>query len=154
MTQVIWMQPGESQYGPPADSFRLRDWSSRSISKKVFRTTDTPMPALTTAVAPLAIPKVLYYTHRWMDRSQVPLSLRARMDAVEAANKDWECKYFGGEEQRQFILDHMPEVIEAYDAIDSRYGPARADLFRYVAIYMFGGVYMDTKAGKCKGTEI
>ena len=74
-TEVIRMQPGESEYGPPADSFRLRDWSRRSISKKVFKT-GTPMPALTTTGGSLAIPNVLY---------QAPC--RCKLDSASEAKK-------------------------------------------------------------------
>jgi len=38
------------------------------------------------------------------------------------------------------------EMVRTYSSINPRYGPARADLFRYLLLYQRGGVYLDLKS--------
>jgi hypothetical protein len=54
----------------------------------------------------------------------------------------WEYRFYADEEAQNFLSTHFPpEVREAYDAL--RPGAFKADLFRYCALFIFGGVYAD-----------
>ena len=47
----------------------------------------------------------------------------------------------------KFIKEHYTErVYNAYQKINPQYGPARADFFRYLVIYYYGGMYLDVKS--------
>lgn len=48
----------------------------------------------------------------------------------------------------EFIkLNYGDRIYNAYKSINPKYGPAKADFFRYLIIYLYGGVYMDIKSG-------
>ena len=54
----------------------------------------------------------------------------------------WEYRFYSDEDAQNFLSTHFPlEVREAYDAL--RPGAFKADLFRYCALFVFGGVYSD-----------
>jgi len=54
----------------------------------------------------------------------------------------WEYKFYSDEEAANFLSTHFPsQVREAYDAL--RPGAFKADLFRYCALLIHGGVYAD-----------
>ena len=42
----------------------------------------------------------------------------------------------------------------AFDALDTRYGAARADLLRYLVLYARGGVYLDAKSSAVRLDEL
>jgi len=57
-------------------------------------------------------------------------------------NTQWEYKFYTDEESREFLKTHFPiEVLEAYDALLP--GAFKADLFRYCALLIHGGIYAD-----------
>jgi len=45
------------------------------------------------------------------------------------------------------------EIYEAYRKINPAYGVARADLFRYCAMYTYGGLYLDIKSSATNKLE-
>lgn len=54
----------------------------------------------------------------------------------------WEYKFYSDDEAGNFLSTHFPpEVRQAYDAL--RPGAFKADLFRYCALLIHGGVYAD-----------
>lgn len=54
----------------------------------------------------------------------------------------WDYRFYADEEAQLFLSTHFPpEVREAYDAL--RPGAFKADLFRYCALFILGGVYAD-----------
>lgn len=62
----------------------------------------------------------------------------------------WDYRFYSDEDAQNFLSTHFPaEVREAYDAI--RPGAFKADLFRYCALLIHGGVYadVDIMLGKC-----
>ena len=71
-------------------------------------------------------------------------------------NPEYEYYFFNDYESRQFIKEHfvkhivnennvneIPDVLTAYDMIIP--GAIKADLFRYCYLYIYGGVYVDSK---------
>lgn len=73
--------------------------------------------------------------------------VKASLDALQHLNSGWKIQVFTDNQQLEFINKHYPAgVKESYLQINSRYGAARADLFRYLAIYILGGAYLDIKS--------
>lgn len=56
--------------------------------------------------------------------------------------------YYDDEMIEDFIKNNYSDrIFKAYKSINPEYGAARADLFRYLVIYLYGGIYMDIKSG-------
>jgi mannosyltransferase OCH1-like enzyme len=57
-------------------------------------------------------------------------------------NPNYEYLYYDDAQAKKFVHKHMsPEVIQTYDMM--RKGVLKADYFRYIALYILGGVYSD-----------
>jgi mannosyltransferase OCH1-like enzyme len=75
----------------------------------------------------------------WQD---VHPNVKALYAKLECDNPGWKNVYFSGNQRRQFILHHFGRrTCEAYDKLVP--GAFQADLFRYCAIYVLGGVWAD-----------
>jgi mannosyltransferase OCH1-like enzyme len=94
----------------------------------------------------MGIPRILIQTHvhpTWTDAQNLN---RRTMQKLRAMNPAWQHMYYNPQQVRAFIAQSMPaRVLRAYDALSAQYGPAKADLFRYIAMYVLGGVYLDCK---------
>lgn len=88
------------------------------------------------------IPKIIHQTHR-----DLPEELARNARRLQQKNPDYHYRFWTDEDILDFIRDEFsPEIRDAYLSINPNYGPARADLFRYLCIYTFGGVYLDIKS--------
>lgn len=59
--------------------------------------------------------------------------------------------FYDGADRLDFIRKHYDkEMVRTYLSINPHYGPARADLFRYLLLYQCGGVYLDIKSSMTK----
>jgi inositol phosphorylceramide mannosyltransferase catalytic subunit len=77
----------------------------------------------------------------------MPQLLRENVAALIARNPGWTHCLYGDEDIEEFVREQYGSaVLSQYLRIDSRYGAARADLFRYLLIYKRGGVYLDIKS--------
>lgn len=66
---------------------------------------------------------------------------------IKEVNPGWEYKYFSEKDRIDFIYDNFGwDVLKLYLQINPLYGACRADLFRYLCIYYYGGVYLDMKS--------
>lgn len=106
------------------------------------------VPAATSKVPPCAlgtgIPRIV---HQIYLSKAVPDDLRANVERVRQHQAGWEHRLYQDSDVRSFLSKHYPpEIRAAYARIDSRYGAARADLFRYLLMYKVGGVYLDIKS--------
>lgn len=91
-----------------------------------------------------SISKVIYQTYPTRD---VPASIQANIDHIQAINPGWRYQLFTDEEVLDFITSEFgPVMRDYYLRIDPTYGAARMDLFRYLLIYARGGVYLDVKS--------
>jgi mannosyltransferase OCH1-like enzyme len=90
------------------------------------------------------IPKII---HQTFGTAHLTPELQRSVDALKAANPDWEYRFYDNAACERVIGDHFGEqVLSVYRRINPDYGPARADLFRYLLIYAIGGVYLDIKS--------
>ena len=93
------------------------------------------------------IPRVIHQTH------EVPFEMLAEQYKRNTRrflreNPTFEYRYYSGAQREAFILARYGgEMLAVYRAINPAYGPARADLFRYLLMYEEGGVYLDMKSG-------
>lgn len=63
-------------------------------------------------------------------------------------NPEWEIMFYDDNDIEDFLRRYFPStILNAYLRINSRYGAARADFFRYCVLYVHGGVYLDIKSG-------
>jgi mannosyltransferase OCH1-like enzyme len=92
-----------------------------------------------------AIARTIHQTYRTDD---VPAAFAAGVARLRSHNPGWTYRYWSDRDVHDFIDDvYGWAVLSLYLRINPRYGAARADLFRYLCIYHYGGVYLDIKSG-------
>lgn len=92
----------------------------------------------------LSIPKVV---HQICLGHALPSTALANIDRMRSLNPTWEFKIYDSERAVCFIRENYGRsLLAAYNAIDERYGAARADFLRYLVLYREGGVYLDLKS--------
>ncbi len=91
------------------------------------------------------IPRILHQTH---SRRDLPGPIIRTISHIRDLNPGWTHRFYDEGERAAFIHENYgPEVLGYYLRISKDYGAARADLFRYLALYLMGGVYLDVKSG-------
>jgi inositol phosphorylceramide mannosyltransferase catalytic subunit len=87
------------------------------------------------------IPKVIYQT--W--KRELPDRVKGLVDWMRGLNPEYEYRFFDDAAMDAFVQEHGPKVNErvwvAYQRLGV--GAARADLWRYLLMYVWGGVYLD-----------
>lgn len=86
------------------------------------------------------IPRIIHQTY-FEELSKTKYPNMSRL--VESFKRSgWDYRFYSDEDAQNFLSTHFPaEVREAYDAL--RPGAFKADLFRYCALLIHGGVYAD-----------
>ena len=91
------------------------------------------------------IPKFIYQTYK--SKVIENAELNANIGHIQSLNPYWEYSLYDDADIEDFILKHYGEEVYAYyNRIDSSYGAAKADFFRYLLLYKMGGVYLDIKS--------
>ena len=103
-----------------------------------FYTIPKHLPSRTSAAYDQQIPKIIWQT---MKRNFVPKIMKEYSDSWIEQNPEYEYRFFDDNDVDQFIAKEFPEYISAYRKI--KYGAVKADLWRYLIIYKYGGVYAD-----------
>lgn len=84
-------------------------------------------------------------------RKDYPEELNHIKEEYEKINPNWKLHYYNDEDCEIFIKQFYPEFWECYDKlIPTAY---KADLFRCLIVYHFGGVYCDIKVRILKPLE-
>ncbi|KHT40795.1 glycosyltransferase family 32 protein [Pectobacterium brasiliense] len=94
----------------------------------------------------MKIPKKIHqiYTKGVHD---LPKEILVSVDKLRERNPGWEYYFYDENSIIEYIEKHYEkETLNIYLSIDPKYGAARADLFRYLLIYIEGGVYLDIKS--------
>lgn len=90
----------------------------------------------------LQIPRLLFQTFETDDG---PPKMAMARQTWKDLNPDWTLHFHDAEMRREFIGKHYgPEHVAAYDRLTS--GAYKADFWRYCALYVHGGVYVDVDA--------
>ena len=101
-------------------------------------------PALVDVAMGDAIPRILWQT---CPKSILSGPLRGNIDELGARNPDWDHRLYDDDAIETFIeRDYGRAMLRHYRRINPEYGAARADFFRYLALYRWGGVYLDVKS--------
>lgn len=73
--------------------------------------------------------------------------ISANIEFLRAQNPTWKFYIFRDDDIEPFLHTHFDaSTVELYRKINPLYGAARADFFRYLAVYALGGVYLDAKS--------
>jgi mannosyltransferase OCH1-like enzyme len=93
----------------------------------------------------MSIPKIIHQTFKSWDT--LPAALRENCQKIASLNKDHEYRFYGNDDCERFISEHYGDrILRIYNQIHPFFGAARADLFRYLCIYHYGGIYLDLKS--------
>ena len=84
------------------------------------------------------IPKIIWQT---IKTNRVPVLIKHYADSWIGLNPEYEYRFYNDNDIFEFINTYFPEFIEGYKKI--KYGASKADLWRYLIIYKYGGVYAD-----------
>lgn len=84
------------------------------------------------------IPKIIIQT--WKTH-KVPQRYMELIDTIKSLNPDYEYLFFTDESIEDFFKTHYPEYYNTYKKLPIKI--QRIDFFRYVAVYHYGGFYMD-----------
>lgn len=94
------------------------------------------------------IPRIIHQTHS-KSYAEMPREYRDQVSLVRGMNPEYEYRFYSDPECERFIRSVYggdSAELRAYTSLNPEYGPARADLFRYLLMYEHGGVYLDVKS--------
>ena len=87
------------------------------------------------------IPKIIWQTYESEYKDLPPLALECA-NSWQEKNPDWEYKYVSGKERAEFVLNNFgQEWFDIYNSYKTNI--LRADLWRYMCLYINGGIYSD-----------
>lgn len=84
------------------------------------------------------IPKIIWQT---MKTNQVPVFMKNYSDTWIALNPEYEYRFCDDADIIQFLEKDFPDYLSGYNKL--KYGASKADLWRYLVIYKYGGIYAD-----------
>lgn len=89
------------------------------------------------------IPKIIYRTH---EKHKIKNYIKA-IEMTKKFNPDFEQIIYDQYMIQDFIKNnYSPRILQAYNNISNKYGPAKADFFRILILYSKGGIYLDMKS--------
>ena len=87
------------------------------------------------------IPKIIWQTYE-IDYQNLPNKALILIDSWKKNNAEWEYNYISAEQRKTFVKEHFGE--EWYSIYSSyRLNVLRSDLWRYMCLYVHGGMYSD-----------
>ena len=87
------------------------------------------------------IPKIIWQTYE-VEYEKLPKYIKDCTETYQINNPDWEYRYMSEEQRSNFVLqEYGSEWHQIYK--DFPYNIMRADLWRYLIIYKYGGLYTD-----------
>lgn len=91
-----------------------------------------------------SIPRLI---HQTFQTKNIPPEFEENVNRIKAMNPDWHHQIYDDEDILAFLTEYCdPGILNYYNRINPKYGAAKADLFRYLLLYKFGGVYLDIKS--------
>jgi len=91
------------------------------------------------------IPKKIFQTIS--NKENLDKRILENIEFLKRINPDFEYQLYDDNDCYNFIKNNYDQyILNAYEKINSCYGPAKADLFRYLLMYKYGGVYLDIKS--------
>lgn len=96
------------------------------------------LPPRSSIIYDQKIPKIIWQT---MKTNQVPVIIKNYVDTWLIQNPEYEYRFYDDEDILAFFKNEFPEFLEGYKKL--KYGASKADLWRYLIIYKYGGIYAD-----------
>ena len=94
------------------------------------------------------IPKLIHQTYY---SKNLPPEFSENVYDLKERNPTWKYNLYDDEDIRTIVTEIYGSNITSYiNKISPKYGAAKADLFRYLLLYRFGGVYLDIKSNCSK----
>jgi inositol phosphorylceramide mannosyltransferase catalytic subunit len=84
------------------------------------------------------IPKIIHQT--WKN-AELPAPFRSYQQSWRDHHPGWEYRFYDDAACRALVRDHVPTLLPLYDACP--HPVQRADIFRYLAVARYGGLYAD-----------
>jgi hypothetical protein len=88
------------------------------------------------------IPKVVYYTHENIEKVK---KFEDQLKYSMSNNENYKFIFYSDDDRKKFIKEEFPEFYYFYERINKGYGAAKADIFRVLILYKYGGIYIDCK---------
>ncbi len=89
--------------------------------------------------------------HQTFYTKVLPSEIEKNVVNIRTLNPGWEYRLYDDDDIVEFIKNNYePFVLGYYNRINPEYGAARADLFRYLLMHKYGGVYLDIKSAPTK----
>lgn len=85
------------------------------------------------------IPKIIIQTYKSQD--EIPNNLKLYIEKIKKINSDYKYLFFNDNDINNFIIDNYPEYLDKFNSF--KYTIQKIDFFRYLAIYYYGGFYLD-----------
>jgi len=93
----------------------------------------------------VTIPKIIHQTAP--QKHTLDTCLQSNILALQSLNPRWEYRFYDDRDIKNFIKKHFGQDMQrCFSMINPIYGAAKADFFRYLAMYIYGGVYLDIKS--------
>lgn len=90
------------------------------------------------------IPKIIHQTY---PTKNLHIDVQNNINKLKRLNPDYEYRLYDDNDVVNFIKKNYDEhILKTYNSINPEYGPARADYFRYLLMYIEGGIYLDIKS--------
>ena len=87
-----------------------------------------------------AIPRIIHQTFK--SRSSLGPHTARLMATWPQMNPTWKVMYWDDAAVAQFVEQHYPQYLEAFEGLATKV--EQADFFRYLIVYHYGGLYADT----------
>lgn len=98
-----------------------------------------------------SIPKIFHRTHKTKEIIELFADVENK---IRKLHPNYQIINYDSEDVIKFIKENYNErILKAYLSIDNKYGAAKADFFRYLLIYIKGGIYLDIKSGPVKNID-
>lgn len=111
--------------------------SLMGINKMQFELIPREKAAVTSSKERL-IPPIIWQTFK---TNSVPPNMYKAVSSWFSKNTDCQYNFLMDDEGRQMVADFDAELLQCYDLIPK--GAFRADIWRYCALYQYGGIYAD-----------
>ena len=86
--------------------------------------------------------------------NDLPIKYKNNIEEIKKMNPGWKYFFYDDFSVHNFIKSNFDEkTFYLFNRIDKRYGAAKADLFRYLVVYKYGGLYLDIKSTSIKPLE-
>ena len=78
---------------------------------------------------------------------ELPQDYKDNIEKIKNLNPEWKYHFYDDAAVENFIKSNFDgRIFRLFSKIDERYGAARADLFRYLVVFRYGGLYLDIKS--------